>query len=295
MPAAVQTPSEARAEARFREGSEAFDQGRVDDACAAFGESLHLFATLGTLLNLALCHEKQGRVATAWAEFVHAGAWATDRDRRDFAKQHAARLERSLPRLRVEVEGNAPVQVTLDGDSLSDARRAMPLFVDPGAHNLTAAAPGRRSFSTTVTIAPNPSGDAPVLVTLPELEPLPEAAPVAPAPPAPPAPSRSSRVAAGWIAGGVGGLALGAGVAFGIDALSRTESLGSRCTGECDFGPAKTAEAVSLAMLVTGAAGIAAGTWLLLGPARTSPRPIALYVAPNAAPHAAGLSLGGAW
>src|SRR5579859_3444728 len=106
------TANETKAESRFREGSDAFDQGRVDQACADFAESLRLFATLGTLLNLALCHEKQGKTATAWTEFVHAAASAIDpaqRDRREFARQHAAHLERSLVRLRIAVEDASPV------------------------------------------------------------------------------------------------------------------------------------------------------------------------------------------
>jgi predicted TPR repeat methyltransferase len=68
-PAFAQEPARnpAVAEAVFREAQRLVGEGKVDEACAKFTESQHLDPQLGTLLNLAMCHEKQGRSATALA------------------------------------------------------------------------------------------------------------------------------------------------------------------------------------------------------------------------------------
>jgi hypothetical protein len=292
--------SEARAEARFREGSEAFDHGRVDEACAAFADSLRAFATLGTLLNLALCHEKQGKTASAWAEFVHAAAWANEpaqRDRREFARQHASRLERGLPRLRIEVTDGEPQTMTLslDGEALSGARLALPLFVDPGNHTVSAAAPGFQSASVSVTAVTVASGEAQV-VTIPRLLEMHDAL-VLPARPQEPPPTRGpdTRSLVGYAVGGAGLVAVAVGIGFGADAISRTGALGAKCAAGCDAGPAKTSEIVSLVTLGVGAVGLAAGAWLVFGPRRASSPAVALVVGPSAAPGGAGLALDGTW
>src|SRR5262245_27575414 len=53
----------------FEEAREAIENGRNGEACDKFAESHRLDASLGTLLNLAVCHELQGRIATAVSEY----------------------------------------------------------------------------------------------------------------------------------------------------------------------------------------------------------------------------------
>src|ERR1041384_3389916 len=84
------------AAALFREGKALMDKSDFTPACAKLEESERLDPGGGTLLNLALCHEKQGRAATAWGEFIEALGIAR-RDHRqaraELAEEHIAKLE----------------------------------------------------------------------------------------------------------------------------------------------------------------------------------------------------------
>ncbi len=71
--------SEADAQQLFERGRDAFAMGRIDEACRLFEESMRLDPANGTLLNLARCHEKQGRLEEARAEYERVAAGA-DRD-----------------------------------------------------------------------------------------------------------------------------------------------------------------------------------------------------------------------
>jgi hypothetical protein len=287
---------QARAEARFQQGSTAFDEGRVDEACAAFLESLTLYETAGTLLNLALCHEAQGKTASAWREFTHAAASTTDpvqRNRRDFARQHAQKLEPGLERLVVDVapqEGS--VAIAIDGEAISDARRGLPLFVDPGDHAITASAPLHKGFVVAVNVPAGPAS-APVVVHVPALdaEPLP-ASPLPEPEKAPPPPSHRTRRDVAWVLAGAGAVGVGLGAAFGVDALV---TMGS-CSGPCDPRAARQAEAISLVAFGVGLASLGTAAWLTWAPG-AAPPPAAggVRVVPDVATRGAGLSVVGAW
>ena len=111
--------NDGRAEQLFRSGTQKFDAGKHAEACADFSESLKLGPKLGTLLNLALCHETVGRIATAWQEFHHGAAWASQnnqKDRLEFAVQHIRALETKLPRVILQLPADRAVaQIDLDG------------------------------------------------------------------------------------------------------------------------------------------------------------------------------------
>ena len=149
---------------------------------------------ISTLLNHADCREKNGQFATAWRLFVDAeGQTNTDPallQLNTVAATRASNLQARLSKLSIDV---APAY-RLDGlEILRDANLVEPGLwnhlqpIDGGTYRITARAPGRVTWSTTVIV--NPEGDVQV-VAVPELD-LPTV-PIAPEPkpdqrlPAPP-------------------------------------------------------------------------------------------------------------
>src|SRR5689334_12832457 len=84
------------AEALFEEAQKLMTAGKYAEACDKFAASQKLDPAVGTLLNLAACHEKMGKTATAWIEFSDAYGQSNkqgDKQRMQFAKSHMDSLE----------------------------------------------------------------------------------------------------------------------------------------------------------------------------------------------------------
>jgi hypothetical protein len=144
------------AETLFREGRRLMAAGDTGEACARFAESYALEASSGTLLNLALCNEMEGKTATASAEYRAAARLAESQGRGDraaVADEKAAALEPKLARL-TAVAANPPpgFNVTSDVTALDEARLGVAIPVDPGVHRLTAVATGRHPWTVTLEV-----------------------------------------------------------------------------------------------------------------------------------------------
>ena len=142
----------ADADRLFAEGRALIEASKPDVACLKFRES---FAkdrhAVGTLLNLGLCNERQGKISTAVVMYREAAERAVDAKldaSRDAAQERIAILTPLLPELTITLAGPA-----LDGQKLVvDDEVVAPgtLPLDPGEHVLLLTAPGRLSFRTTV-------------------------------------------------------------------------------------------------------------------------------------------------
>jgi hypothetical protein len=92
------------AETLFQEGRRLLMSGNTAEACARLGESFALEASSGTLLNLALCHEKLGRTASALDEYRDAALLARRQGRADraaVAERKGEALRSRLSRLTI--------------------------------------------------------------------------------------------------------------------------------------------------------------------------------------------------
>jgi hypothetical protein len=163
----------AMAEALYRQARDLMAAGKLDEACPKFAESHRLDPATGTLLNLAACHERQGKLATAWLEYsdVIVGARRDGRqDRVDYATERAAALEPRLSRLTVVVAADADepsLVLELDGSSFGRAAIGAPTPVDPGKHVVQASASGKKPWRQEVMIGAEADQQT---VTIPRLE-----------------------------------------------------------------------------------------------------------------------------
>ncbi len=166
----------ALATALFNEAKALMNEGRWSEACGKFSESQRLDPGGGTLLNLALCHEKEGKLATAWARYNEALAIAERQGREDrviFARSHIQKLEPKLPYVMIIVKQPVPEQeLTLDGAALRLPAWGTRVPLDPGAHVLKASAKGRVSHTVPFTAREEHT----VSVEIPLLEPQPDQA-----------------------------------------------------------------------------------------------------------------------
>src|SRR5262245_21114637 len=58
----------AKADQLFREAQLLVQKGNLTEGCSKYAESQRLDPANGTLLNIALCHEKEGKLGTAYKE-----------------------------------------------------------------------------------------------------------------------------------------------------------------------------------------------------------------------------------
>lgn len=177
----------AAAEALFRDGRALLEAGKLTEACPKLAESQRLQPKPGTILNLAVCHERQGKTATAWANYMEAASLAArlkQPEREKAARAQAAALDGRQAKLTITLEEAPPgIALSLDKRALSAAVAGTPIPLDPGDHEVVASAPGRKSFQVVVTMEPGPSAKT---LSIPRLEE--ERAAQPPPPPAPPGP-----------------------------------------------------------------------------------------------------------
>lgn len=102
------------AEALFQSGKEAMARGDLATACARLAESHRLDPAIGTLLNLAVCRERSGKIAAALEHLVSAREDLPPDDFRvPFVTEQIAKLEARVPHLVLELRDAAPASVVI--------------------------------------------------------------------------------------------------------------------------------------------------------------------------------------
>ncbi|MGH7329643.1 MAG: PEGA domain-containing protein, partial [Polyangiaceae bacterium] len=312
--------NEAAAQALFDQARTLMQSGKLAEACAKFAESNRLSPGAGTMLNLGACYEKNGQTASAWATYADAASAADKANRKDWAtraKTRMAALAPDLSKLTITVPVESKVdglEVKRDDVVVGETSWGVAIPVDPGAHVVSASAPGYKPWTTNVQIG---AKKAEVAASVPPLQIDPAAAAQPPGdeppasrvlpPPAAPPPEESSRGDAqryvGVGVGAVGVVGIGLGAVFGILASSKKSDAAKDCnadlsacndTGVQSMDSARSRATISTVGFIAGGALLAAGVVLFVtAPKGAEPKTVGIGVTPNG--NGASLAVGGAW
>jgi serine/threonine-protein kinase len=310
------------AEALFDTAQRLIADGKFSEACPKLEQSQKLDPGIGTLLYLADCYERSGKLASAWATFRDGASQAEaagQSERAGAGQARAQALEPRLSKLTVKVpakmQGIDGIELRRDDSPLPKGIWSVPMPIDGGEHVISASAPGYQPWSTTVNVGAE-KDDA--VVSIPELVPaaaekpdpdttpvVPAVAPVpAPAPSPPPQRDRTphsgtTQRTLGIVVSSVGLVGIGVGSYFGLRAISKNSDAkdvcdGTTCRSESGVtltDEAKDAATVSNVAFSVGFAALVGGIVLY---ATAPSEPVsAIHLSPTAGPRSAGLSLGG--
>ncbi len=134
----------AEAQDAFERGRKLMKDGDLPAACAAFETSFKLEPATGTLYNLGLCHEKQGRIASAWAELKQVSETDTNKGRAADAAKRVTELEPRLTRMKLTVSDPVPgLAIERDGIDVT-VFIDQPVPVDPRTYSFKVTAPAQQ-------------------------------------------------------------------------------------------------------------------------------------------------------
>jgi hypothetical protein len=217
---ASDAPDQALAQSLFDEAVRLMEQGRYAEACPKLAESQRLDPGGGTLLNLGLCREKEGKLATAWTIYNDALSQAIKDKRQEremTARERITVIGPNLAKFVIEVDPATAklegLEVTLDGARVGRAAWGLATPIDAGTHTVAVGALGKRAWQTPLEVKKD--GDQ-VRVSVPVLQDAPKAAVVDV--PTPQAGGNGMRTAA-FVVGGVGAAARVVGSIGGVMAI----------------------------------------------------------------------------
>jgi hypothetical protein len=286
-----ENPAE-RAASLFLSGRDAMKRSEYAAACAAFAESQALDPSSGTLLNLAVCEERLGRLLRARdlvREFIRSVPPTDDRGPRAVAL--AAHLDERIPTLVVDAPADLPAeaQLLLDEKELSRDKWHGAVPVESGEHDLVLNVPGYEAWHQRLTIAegeklviaPKPVLSTPAAVKPQIFPPENEAHP--PTREAPP----GALPTAFWFSAAVGGVGLGVAATSGILALVNRNALDDHCVQKrCDAEGLAAADrgefwaTVNTVAIPIGLVGTALATYLFVTSSKTR-SPVQLSTGPH--------------
>ena len=244
---ALASPAKAQrdpvtAEALFRAARKAVAAGDHAAACEKFKESNRLDPAVGTELNIAICEEELGSLATAWQRYQHVVHKLSRADRRyRVAAERAQKLEPRVPRLVIQASPTAPASlwVRRGGTELTRASFGVGLPLDPGKHTVTVGAEGHEDRSYDVELAegerkaievepgPEIAGEEPTAAAPTKAPPIKKEVPRSKEPDEP----SGGQTTIGWVLTGVGGAGIATGLVTGALVLDRKSTVDRECNG----------------------------------------------------------------
>jgi hypothetical protein len=152
------TVDKSAAEQLFEEGRVELASGRADVACTKFEQSiLKDPRAIGTLMNLGLCNERRGRLATALERFTEAFDRAREADQRELqraAQEYIVELRTKVPVIAISYEGPPLAGERLVIDDRVITRDRGELVLDPGPHTVVFTASDRLPHEVSLVAKP---------------------------------------------------------------------------------------------------------------------------------------------
>jgi hypothetical protein len=272
-PGAAGAGDPAAAREQVKIGYGLAQDGKCGEAIPHFVESLRLDAKAVTLINLASCEEKVGRLADAlghWAEARAHAQMEASKPIADEAEKRQEALEPRVPKLTIVLAPGAPkdTAVTRDGVALGAVSIGLALPVNPGDHAIVTTAPGRAEARASVALA---EGEAKSIEVAPG-DPRPDPAASADAATPPAAGARRGTSPLVWIGFGTAALGVGVGAVTGALALGKASSAKDACPNHLcptqskldDVSAGRTLGTVSTIAFVVGGVGAAVGIYGLV-------------------------------
>jgi hypothetical protein len=162
--AAAQAPTEslprpedkAEADRLFEQGRELLAKGDRAEACKLFDDSFRKDPrAVGTMLNLGLCREEVGQVASAIRFYAEARDRAHDQnlpEHQEAAERKIAMLSPRVPHLAILLPPNSSAARVLLDDMVIGADQLGDVTVDPGTHAIVVTAPDKLPYETKLDV-----------------------------------------------------------------------------------------------------------------------------------------------
>jgi hypothetical protein len=272
---------EQRAQDLFVQSREAAKRGDYLTACAGFKESQSLVPTPGTLLNLADCEERQGKLVQALTDFEEVGRELDPGDpRAQVAEVRSKAIAARVSHLTLRLAAGAPMdelRITLEPTG-QEVPLGSAMRVDPGEYRIVLRSADGSERTLPITLHESESKELVADAPRPSVAPAPDSATST-------GTARSRRRMLGFALGGtgVGLLALGTvtGIVVGVEAgtYKHDNATGNPAGANSVASAGRVLGVVSPVALGFGAVGVSFGAYFLVTSGRET---VKLSVQPTA-------------
>lgn len=273
----------AAAREQLKIGYALSQEGKCALALPHLEESLRLDPKAITLLNLANCEEKVGKLTEALGHWVDARSRAQMESAppiEEEAAKRAVALEKRMPRLTIAVPGEriAGMEIVRDGVVLGPVSIGTPLPVNPGRHTIVVRAPGHEPQSSEIEIAEGEAKSVDLAVGPPARS-APETTNT------PRATSRTSPLV--YVGFGTAAVGLGVSAVTGLIAMNRANACPDRVCPDRDaldgIESGRTLGWISTGAFVVGAVGLGLGIYGLVVSSKTNEANVTVGLGPSGA------------
>jgi hypothetical protein len=156
--AATAQSNSGAAQSLFEEGVRLMKEKKYAEACPKLAESHKLEPGGGTVFNLAICLEEEGKLASAYVAYDEALARAkkdNNAKRQQIVEQRMTALKPRLSKVMISVtkpRADVKVDVRFDGTPLGEQAWGVAFPTDAGVHTLSAEAPGYKPWKSDVKV-----------------------------------------------------------------------------------------------------------------------------------------------